>query len=289
MSAGMSAGRLAGRVALITGGGGEIGGAIARRFALEEAAVLVTDVDRDKAEAVAVDIRARGGRAAARALDVGAPGEIEATARAAVAEFGRLTTLANVAVAVTPNEDAVSLDLEDWNRALAINLTASFLTAKYCVPHMRVAGGGAIVNIASNFGQIGQHKRIAYGTTKAALIQLTKCLAVDFAADNIRANTISPGAIDTARSLRNYGTRENSNRVRGPGHLLGRTGDVGEIAAAAAFLASNEASFITGTDLLVDGGYLAFKGELALAAGQIVSGGKNRAGSPLGSVPGKAG
>lgn len=280
----MSEGRLAGWVALITGAGGEIGGAIARRYASEGAAVMVTDIVAGRAEATAAAIRAAGGRAAAMALDAGDPAAVEAAVAATVAAFGRLTGLVKFAVAVTPNEDAVALGLEDWNRALAINLTASFLTAKYAVPSMRAAGGGAIVNIASNFGQIGQRKRIAYSTTKAALIQLTKCLAVDYAADNIRANTISPGAIDTERSLRNYGTRENSNRIRGPWHLLGRTGSVEEIAAAAAFLASDEASFITGTDLLVDGGYLAFKGELSLAAPQMSFGGKNRAGRPMGTA-----
>lgn len=284
MNAKPSMRRLAGRVAVVTGGGGEIGGAIARRFGSEGAAVLVTDITPGKARIVADAIAGAGGTALARQVDVGKPEDCAEAMAAAVAAFGSLSILVNVAVAVTPNEDAQTLDLADWNRALAVNLTASFLTAKYAVPHMRAGGGGAIINIASNFGQIGQSRRIAYGTTKAALIQLTKCLAVDFAVDNIRANTISPGAVDTERSLRNYGTRENSNRIRGPGHLLGRTGSVDEIAAAAAFLASNEASFITGTDLLVDGGYLAFKGELALGAPQLASGGKNRAGKPLGTV-----
>ena len=260
----MSGTMLNDRVALITGGGGEIGGAIARRFGREGAAVLVADVSLEKAQAVAASIVSDGGRASAHQTDVGSPEACAAVVETAVAGFGKLTTLVNVAVAVTPNEDAVNLSLDDWNKALAINLTASFLTAKYAVPHMRAAGGGTIINIASNFGQIGQVKRIAYSTTKAALIQLTKCLAVDYARDGIRANTISPGAIDTARSLRNYGTREESRRVRGPGHLLGRLGDVSEIAAGAAFLASDESSFMTGTDLLLDGGYLAFKGFMPL-------------------------
>lgn len=260
----MSTGLLEGRVAFITGGGGEIGGAIARRFGREGATVFVTDVSLAKAEKTAHAIEQSAGKSAVRVLDVGDPDSIARAIGETVARFGKLTTLVNVAVAVTPNEDAVNLGLEDWNKALAINLTASFLTAKYAVPHMRAAGGGTIINIASNFGQIGLLKRIAYGTTKAGLIQLTKCLAVDYARDNIRANTISPGAIDTERSLRNYGTRENSRRIRGPGHLLGRLGHVDEIAAGAVFLASDESSFMTGTDLLLDGGYLAFKGEMAI-------------------------
>ena len=257
----MSDPRLAGRVALITGGGGEIGGAIARRFAQEGAAVLVADVVAAKADAVAAEIAAAGGRAVATQADVGRAADCAAAVEAAVAEFGKLTTLVNVAAAVTPNQAAVDLPLEAWNEALAINLTASFLTAKYAVPHMREAGGGSIVNIASQLGQIGVPKRPAYSTTKAALIQLTKCLAVDYAEDNIRANTVSPGSINTARSTSSWGSREEAQRRRGPAHLLGRLGQAGEIADAALFLASDEASFITGTDLLVDGGYLAFKGE----------------------------
>lgn len=259
----MAAQRLAGRVALVTGGGGEIGGAIARRFAAEGAAVLVADLVAEKAQQVVSDIAGSGGRASARQADVGRPEDCAAIVEAAIAAFGTLTVLVNVAAAVTPNQDAVDLPLAAWNEALDVNLTASFLTAKYAVPRMREAGGGAIVNIASQLGQIGVASRPAYSTTKAALIQLTKCMAVDYAQDNIRANTVSPGSIDTARSRSSWGSREEAQRRRGPAHLLGRLGQVEEIAAAAAFLASDEASFVTGTDLLVDGGYLAFKGENA--------------------------
>lgn len=259
----MDDGRLAGRVALVTGGGGEIGGAIARRFALEGAAVLVADVEPRKAAAVAGDIAGAGGRAAWVGSDVRRAEDCAAAVARAVTEFGKLTVLVNVAAAVTPNRNAVDLDLADWNEALAVNLTASFLTAKFAVPRMREAGGGAIVNIASQLGQVGVANRPAYSTTKFALLQLTKCLAVDYASDNIRANTVSPGSIDTARSRSSWGTAEEAQRRRGPAHLLGRLGQAGEIALAAAFLASDEASFITGTDLLVDGGYLAFKGENA--------------------------
>jgi len=255
-------GLLAGRVALITGGGGEIGGAIARRFAAEGACVLVADLRAEAAEAVCADIAQAGGRAAARQADVASAPDCEAIVAAAVSEFGRLTSLVNVAAAVTPNASAEHLDLDAWNAALAVNLTASFLTAKYSVGPMREAGGGTIVNIASQLGQIGVEKRIAYSTTKAALIQLTKCLAVDFAGDNIRANSLSPGSIDTLRSTSSYGSREEARRIRGPAHLVGRTGRVEEIAAGAVFLASDESSFMTGADLLLDGGYLAFKGEL---------------------------
>jgi len=254
--------RLHGQVALVIGGGGEIGGAIARRFAYEGASVLVADVRLAAAEAVADDIRTGGGLAGAMALDVAVPQDCERGCGKAADTFGKLTILANVAAAVTPHQNVEDLPLEAWAEALTVNLTGSFLTAKYAAPFMRNAGGGSIVNIASQLGQIGVPARSAYSTTKAALIQLTKCIAVELASDNIRANTISPGSIETDRSSHTYGSRENARRIRGPAHLLGRMGRVDEVAFAAAFLASDEASFITGTDLLVDGGYLAFKGEM---------------------------
>jgi len=255
-----SRGLLTDRAALITGGGGEIGGAIARRFAREGAAVAVGDVRIEAAEAVAKDIEMAGGRALALQLDVSDPQSCERSVADAVARFGKLTTLVNVAAAVTPDGTAETLTLEQWNNALSVNLTGPFLMAKYAIPEMRRAGGGAIVNIASQLGQIGVPGRAPYSTSKAALIQLTTCLACDHADDGIRVNSLSPGAIDTARSLRRFGTREVANRVRGPLYLMRRTGTVDEIAAGAVFLASDESSFMTGADLLIDGGYLAFKG-----------------------------
>jgi NAD(P)-dependent dehydrogenase (short-subunit alcohol dehydrogenase family) len=255
-------GSLAGRVALVTGGGGEIGGAIARRFAAEGASVLVSDIRQDAADKVASDIVAAGGRAASAQADVSQAADAEAAVRLACTRFGKLTTLVNVAAAVTPDGTVETLSLEQWNQALAINLTGAFLMCKYAVPELRKAGGGTIVNIASQLGQIGVPGRSPYSTSKAALIQFTKCLAGDHAKDGIRANTISPGGVDTERTVRRFGSREAANRARGPFHLLNRTGRAEEIAAGALFLAAEESSFMTGADLLMDGGYLAFKGVL---------------------------
>lgn len=253
---------LNGRVALITGGGGEIGGAIARRFASEGAAVAVADIRREHAEAVAKDINDTGGRAIAVRTNVTVEADAERAVRHAVQDLGKLTTLVNVAAAVTPDGTVETLTLEQWNEALATNLTAAFLMCKYAVPHLRNAGGGTIVNIASQLGQIGVPGRAPYSTSKAALIHFTQCLAGDHAKDNIRANSLSPGGVDTERTVRRFGSREAANKARGPFHLLGRTGRVDEIAAGALFLASEESSFMTGADLLLDGGYLAFKGLL---------------------------
>ena len=252
---------LAGRVALVTGGGGEIGGAICRRFAAEGAAVVVADLVLDKANTVAESINASGGRAAAVRLDVCDPNSCEDAVAFATKTFGKLTTLANVAAAATPLGDAEKLALDDWNRAFQVNVTGQFLMCKYAVSAMRDAGGGAIVSIASSHGHIGMPGRPAYCASKAAVLQLTKCLAIDFAKHNIRANTISPGAIDTERAaLQRFKSREEANRAKGPAYLVGRTGQVEEIAAGATYLCSEESSFMTGADLLLDGGYLAFKG-----------------------------
>jgi NAD(P)-dependent dehydrogenase (short-subunit alcohol dehydrogenase family) len=253
---------LAGRVALITGGGGEIGGAIARRFASAGAAVAVADLREDAANQVAQAIAAAGGRAIAIRADVAAAKDAEQSVARAVAAFGKLTTLVNVAATVTPDGTVETLTLEDWNDALAVNLTGAFLMCKYSVPEIRKASGGTIVNIASQLGQIGIAGRAPYSTSKAALIQLTKCLAIDHAKDGIRANSLSPGGVDTARVLRRFESREAANRARGPSYLVGRPGRAEEIAAGALFLASEESSFMTGADLLLDGGYLAFKGTI---------------------------
>lgn len=259
-SANEQSGKLAGRTALITGGGGEIASAIARRFAKEGANVVVGDIRLEAAEATAKAIADDGGRAVAVLLDVSNPESCREAVEATVSSFGALTTLVNVAAAVTPDGTVETLTLEDWNRAIAVNLTGPFLMSKYAVPKMRETGGGSIINIASQLGQIGVPKRSPYSATKAALIRFTMCLACDHAEDGIRVNSLSPGAIDTARSLRRFGTREVANKVRGPLYLLKRTGTVDEIASGAVFLASEESSFMTGADLLIDGGYLAFKG-----------------------------
>ena len=251
---------LEGRVAVISGGGGDIGGGMARRFAQEGAAVAVCDLSLDKAEKVASDIRGFGGRAVAIAVDVSKPEQCEAVAARTVTEFGKITTLANASATVSPDGNVEKIALADWQRALDVNFTGIFLMCKYVMGHIRAAGGGAVVNIASSHGHFGLPGRSAYCSTKAAVMHFTRVLAIDYGPHNIRANTISPGPIDTERSLRRYGSRENSNRIRGVGQVLGRTGTVEEVAAAAAFLASDEAAFITGTDLLVDGGQTSFKG-----------------------------
>lgn len=254
------AGRLAQRVALVTGGGGEIGGAICRRFAAEGAEVAVADLDPAKSEAVARAIAVSGGSAQALQVDVADEASAKHAVERTLGRFGRLTTLVNVAATVTPDGTVETLSLDDWNKAISVNLTGAFVMCKYAVPELRSAGGGSIINIASQLGHLGVPLRSPYCTTKAALIHFTRILAMDHAVDNIRANTISPGFILTERSSRRSGGKEKARVVTGPRHLLNRPGEPEEIAAGAVYLASDEAAFVTATDLLIDGGYVAFKG-----------------------------
>jgi NAD(P)-dependent dehydrogenase (short-subunit alcohol dehydrogenase family) len=260
----MTGERLAGRVALVSGGGGEIGGAIARLFAAEGAMVAVADIDPAKSDAVARAIRDSGGRAQPLAVDVANAASAEAAVAGTIEAFGKLTTLVNVAAAATPDGTVETLSLEQWNDAIAVNLTGAFLMCKFAVPRMRSAGGGCIINIASQLGHLGVALRSPYCTTKAALIHFTRILAMDHAVDNIRANTISPGFILTERSSRRSGGKDKARVINGPRHLLNRPGEPEEIAAGALYLASDDAAFVTATDLLIDGGYVAFKGKVGL-------------------------
>ena len=255
-------GRLAQRIALITGGGGEIGSAISRRFAADGAEVAIADIDLAKSEAAARAIVESGGRACAFQVDVADELSAMAAVARTVEAYGRLTTLVNVAAAVTPDGTVETLPLEEWNRAISVNLTGAFLMCKYAVPQMRRAGGGSIINIASQLGHLGVPLRSPYCTTKAALLHFTRILAMDHAVDRIRANTISPGFILTERSSRRSGGKEQARAKMGPHHLLNRPGEPEDIAAGAVYLASDDSCFVTATDLLIDGGYVTFKGKL---------------------------
>ena len=253
-------GKLKGRTAIVTGGGGAIGGAIARLYAMEGANLVVCDLDPQKAEQTAADIVKAGGRATACVTDVAKPDDCARAARLAAETYGNVRILVNVAAAVIPDGTVVDLSFEDWNKAFAVNLSGPFLMCKNVIPEMRKAGGGSIVNVASQLGQLAVPKRSPYCTSKAGLIMLSKAMAIDHAEDNIRVNSLSPGAIDTPRALWRYdGDLEAARKARGPMYLLKRPGKVEEVAYGALFLASDESSFMTAADLLIDGGYVAHK------------------------------
>jgi NAD(P)-dependent dehydrogenase (short-subunit alcohol dehydrogenase family) len=248
---------LAGKAALIAGAGGAICRAIALAFVHEGAAVVCADIDHAAAAETARRLTEAGGRAVAHACDVASETQTLAAAEAAQHAFGRLDILISGAAPYDPSGTVLEVGLGDWQRVLDINLTGSFLLSRAALPLMIAGGGGSIVLIASQLGRVGSAGRAAYCATKGALIQLARVMAIDHAAQNVRVNTLSPGAVETERTLRRYGSFAAANAAIGPKHLTGRLGRPDEIAGAAVFLASDAASFVTGSDLLVDGGYTA--------------------------------
>ena len=248
---------LTGKVALVSGAGGGIGRAISLAFVEAGAAVACCDIDEPSAEETARLIRDTGGRAIVQRCDVAIEADTSAAAAAAQQAFGRLDILVSGAAPHDPSGTILDTSLADWERVLAVNLTGSFLLSRAALPLMIAAGGGSIILIASQLGRVGSGGRAAYCATKGALIQLAKVLAIDHAAQNIRVNTLSPGAVETRRMLHRYSSFEAARETMGPKHVLGRLGRPQEIAVAAVFLASDAASFVTGSDLLVDGGYTA--------------------------------
>jgi NAD(P)-dependent dehydrogenase (short-subunit alcohol dehydrogenase family) len=248
---------LTGKAALIGGAGGGICRAIALAFAKAGAATACCDVDPAAAAETARLVTEAGGRALSLACDVSSESETRAVAEAAYQAFGRLDILVSGAAPHDPSGTVIETGLADWQRVLDINLTGAFLLSRAVLPHMIAGSGGSIIFIASQLGRVGSAGRPAYCATKGALIQLAKAMAIDHAAQNIRVNALSPGAIETQRTLNRYGSFGAAREQIGPKHLTGRLGRPDEVAGAAVFLASDAASFVTGSDLLVDGGYTA--------------------------------
>lgn len=248
--------RLAGKVALVTGGGGDIGRAIARRFLDEGARVALLDC-RSDALAAAQSELGDGPALRVQACDIADPAAVADAVRAVVRQFGRLDILVNNAATGTPVAKVIESTEADWRRMLDVDVTGAWLLSRECVPRMSEGGGGVVLNIASQLGQVAAPGRGTYGVGKAALIALARALAVEHAAQGIRAVSLSPGAILTERLLQRYGDADAVRQRLAPRYPLGRIGTVDEVAAAAAFLVSDDAAFVTGSDLRVDGGYMA--------------------------------
>ena len=252
--------RLANKVAVITGAGSGIGRATAIRFAEEGAALYLADIDAEGGEETVAQVQAVGGQAVFRQTDVSRESEAHALMDAAAGELGGPDILVNnAAVFVVGTVEKVSG--EEWDRVLGVNVKGYAFCAKYAIPHMRKRGGGSIVKVASISSFIAQPAFVPYNTSKGAVLQLMRCLAYDLAPDNIRVNCVCPGAIDTpaiARVAADAGlTGEEFEEQLKSMHLIKRLGEPREVANAILFLASDEASFVTATPLMVDGGYTA--------------------------------
>ena len=249
--------RLDGKSAIVVGAANGIGRATALAFAAAGAGVACADIEAAGAKTTAADIEKSGGRAMPVHLDVTESAGCRAAVAATVERFGGVDVLLYGAADHDRTATVLELDEAAWDRVIRINLTGAFLMAKATIPAMIARGGGSVILIASQLGRVAAPGRPAYCATKGALIQLAKVLAADHAAQGIRANTLSPGAIETRRMLRRHKDMDEARRVMGPKHLLGRLGQPDEIAQAALYLASDASRFMTGSDLLIDGGYTA--------------------------------
>lgn len=249
----MAEGRLAGKVALITGAGSGIGKASAERFAAEGAQLVA--VDLRGAEATAAAIEATGGEALALTTDVADEAAVAAMAAAALARFGRVDVLINNAGILDAYEPAAETSNETWDRVLAVNLTAHFLTARALLPQMVERGDGAIVNVASTAGLNGGNGGAAYTTSKHGVIGFTRQLCFDYARKGIRCNVICPGAVATGMTKEIFASPDAAVMAAVESAPIGRWAQPEELAAAALFLASDEASFVNGAVYVVDGGF----------------------------------
>lgn len=242
-----------GKVALITAAGAGIGRAIAVEWASHGGTSLVTDINANDAQTVAKEIKRRGGNAHAWQLDVRSRTQIETTAEAALSVVAGVDTLFNVAGTNLP-KTIEELDEEDWYRLLDVNLTSVYRLSRLIIPSLRTRGGGSIVNIASVAAILAENRCPAYSASKAAVVMLTRNMAMDFARDNIRVNAICPGSTRTPR-IEEYWKRSPTGvseiATLAP---MKRSAEPEEIARPALFLASTAASYITGATLVVDGG-----------------------------------
>jgi len=247
----MSEAALGGRVAVVTGGGRNIGRAIALALAADGAAVVVgARSDRAAADAVAAEIEAAGGRAVPHLADVADEAKVAGLADAAIAAFGRIDILVNNA-AIRARQTLAETSLADWHAVMGVILDGAFLCARACSPHMIAAGGGRIVNIGGLSGHIGDEARVHVVAAKAGLVGLTRALAVELAPHGITANCVVPGTIDTVRGETAREPGRYDERMKA---LVERKGRPDEVAAMVAHLCRPESAYITAQTIHVSGG-----------------------------------
>ena len=247
--------RLETKKAIVTGAGGGIGRAVAEALAREGAAVLCADINEARVNKTVSEITKAGGMANAAVGDMSQEANAKDLVAAAKSEWGGLTSIVCSHIRDVPYLPVTELPLEEWQSSLDVNLTGVFLLLKNAIPVMAGGGGGSITLMASQLAFAPKPGRAWYVAQKGALISLVKALAVDHAKDKIRANTISPGPTADDRFFSQWPSEEEAHANAST--LFGRLGDPSEMAAGAVFLASDDASFVTGTDLLIDGGYTA--------------------------------
>lgn len=251
-------GKLDGKVAFVTGGARGIGRAIVDSFVEEGASVWIADLHRGEVDDLAASLVERGGKASGGYCDVRSTDSVKDAVGEAVEVFGGLDILVANAATLSPRATIEELEESDWTQALAVNLTGAFHLCKHGIPHLKAAGGGTIILTASQMARVGRPGSAVYCATKGAIVQLAKTMALDHAADGIRVNTLSPGGTATDRLITQFGDLETAEKDWGARmHPLGRLGQPEEIAKGAVFLASADSSFMTGADLLIDGGYAA--------------------------------
>jgi meso-butanediol dehydrogenase / (S,S)-butanediol dehydrogenase / diacetyl reductase len=247
----------AGKVVLVTGSTTGIGEACAREFARSGASVMVSGRNEQRGRAVADAIRAVGGKAQFAVADLRTPGACDRLVGDTIAQLGGLDVLVNNA-GILYTANAIETSDEQWLDTMAVNVNALFYMSRAAVRHMKQAGSGAIVNIASEWGLNGEANHVAYCASKGAVIQITRCMALDHARDHIRVNSVCPGEIHTRMVDDILATRggdpEKNLRDLAAGIPLGRLAHPAEVARCVHFLASDLASYVTGTNLSVDGG-----------------------------------
>lgn len=247
------------RVAVITGAGSGIGRAMALAFAHEGAFILAGDLNGAAAEETASLVIGNGGKCRAYTVDVTVPEQVNGMMDAAIRAYGRIDILCNNA-GIGSTTDVVDCEPDEWDRVMAVNVRSVYLGCKYVVPHMLEQGSGVIVNTASVAGMIGLPKRAVYSASKGAVIALTKQVAIEYVEQGIRVNCVCPGTVDSpwvGRLLAESGDVQAARAALTARQPIGRLGTPEEVAAAALYLASDDAAFITGTELVIDGGLTA--------------------------------